>query len=100
VVDRCGAGHDETEETVMSNATLWARPAWDIDRWVRGYFGPATANDRFKGFSPAAEKRSVAHLAETPPFAIRRSFALPVHVVLTVRVAGANKRRRCAAHPD
>ncbi len=39
----------------MSNVTLWARPAWDIDRWVRDYFGPATANDWFKGFSPAAE---------------------------------------------
>ena len=25
------------------------------------------------------------------PFAIRRSLALPVHVVLTVRVAGANE---------
>jgi HSP20 family protein len=39
----------------MSNVTLWARPAWDIDRWVRDYFSPATANDWFKGFSPAAE---------------------------------------------
>jgi HSP20 family molecular chaperone IbpA len=55
VADRCGAGHDETEETNMSNVTLWARPAWDIDRWVREYFGPATANDWFKGFNPAAE---------------------------------------------
>lgn len=40
----------------MSNVTLLAtRPAWDIDRWVRDYFGPATANDWLKGFSPAAE---------------------------------------------
>jgi hypothetical protein len=84
----------------MSNATLWARPAWDIDRWVREYFGPATANDWFKGFSPAAEKRSVAHLAETPPVCHP-----PV-----VRAAGTRRAnrtgRRCqqgrrgAAHPD
>jgi HSP20 family protein len=39
----------------MSNVTLWAQPAWDIDRWVREYFGPATANDWFTGFNPAAE---------------------------------------------
>ena len=40
----------------MSNLTLWARPAWDIDRWVRDFFGPAAANDWFTGdFSPAAE---------------------------------------------
>jgi HSP20 family protein len=39
----------------MSNVTLWAQPALDIDRWVREYFGPATANDWFTGFNPAAE---------------------------------------------
>ena len=39
----------------MSNVTLWARPAWDIDRWVRDFFGPAAADDWFKGFRPAAE---------------------------------------------
>jgi HSP20 family molecular chaperone IbpA len=47
VVDRCGAGHDESEETNMSNVTLWARPAWDIDRWVK--------EGVFNGFTPAAE---------------------------------------------
>jgi HSP20 family protein len=43
----------------MSNLTLWSRPAWDVDRWMRDFFGPAAANDWFKpvaeGFSPAAE---------------------------------------------
>ena len=40
----------------MSNVTLWARPAWDIDRWVRDFFGPAVADDWFAGtFTPAAE---------------------------------------------
>lgn len=39
----------------MSNVTLWARPAWDIDRWVRGYVGPAAADEWAKGFNPAAE---------------------------------------------
>ncbi len=40
----------------MSNVTLWARPGWDIDRWVRDFFGPAAANDWFAGdFTPAAE---------------------------------------------
>ncbi|CAA0103732.1 Alpha-crystallin [Mycolicibacterium vanbaalenii] len=29
----------------MSNVTLWTRPAWNTDRWVRDFFGPATAND-------------------------------------------------------
>jgi len=31
----------------MSQVTLWARPAWDIDRWVK--------QGVFAGFSPAAE---------------------------------------------
>ncbi len=43
----------------MSNLTLWTRPAWDVDRWMRDFFGPAAATDWFKpvasGFSPAAE---------------------------------------------
>lgn len=43
----------------MSNLTLWSRPAWDTDRWVRDFFGPAAAADWFKpvadGFNPAAE---------------------------------------------
>jgi HSP20 family protein len=43
----------------MSNLTLWSRPAWDVDRWMRDFFGPAAASDWTKpvaaGFSPAAE---------------------------------------------
>lgn len=43
----------------MSNLTLWSRPAWDVDRWMRDFFGPPAASDWFKpvtaGFSPAAE---------------------------------------------
>ena len=39
----------------MSTLTLWARPAWNTDRWVREFFGPAAADDWFKGFTPAAE---------------------------------------------
>jgi len=39
----------------MSNVTLWARPAWTADRWVREFFGPAAANDWAGGFTPAAE---------------------------------------------
>ena len=40
----------------MSNVTLWARPAWNLDRWVNEFFGPAAASDWFSGaFSPAAE---------------------------------------------
>jgi HSP20 family protein len=43
----------------MSNLTLWSRPAWDVDRWMRDFFGPASAADWAKpaagGFSPAAE---------------------------------------------
>ncbi|OBK74720.1 Hsp20/alpha crystallin family protein [Mycobacterium sp. 1274761.0] len=38
----------------MSNLTLWGRP-WDTERWIRDYFGPATADDWFKGFRPATE---------------------------------------------
>ena len=42
----------------MSNLALWSRPAWDTDRWLRDFFGPATA-DWYKpvnsGFNPAAE---------------------------------------------
>lgn len=43
----------------MSNLTLWSRPAWDTDRWVRDFFGPAVAADLLRpvaeAFSPAAE---------------------------------------------
>jgi HSP20 family protein len=42
----------------MSNLTLWSRPAWDVDRWMREFFGPAAATDWFKpvtGFHPAVE---------------------------------------------
>src|SRR5690625_4237708 len=42
----------------MSTLTLWQRP-FDTDRWVRDFFGPATAGDSRtparSGFSPAAE---------------------------------------------
>ncbi|OBG20644.1 Hsp20/alpha crystallin family protein [Mycobacterium sp. 852002-51057_SCH5723018] len=43
----------------MSNLALWSRPAWDTERWLRDFFGPAAAADWFKpvnsGFTPAAE---------------------------------------------
>ncbi|SEH51625.1 Molecular chaperone IbpA, HSP20 family [Mycolicibacterium rutilum] len=40
----------------MSTLALRTRPAWDIDRWIRDFFGPATADDWFAGaFTPAAE---------------------------------------------
>ena len=44
----------------MSDLTLWSRPAWDVDRWMREFFGPTS--DWYKpvssaagDFSPAAE---------------------------------------------
>jgi HSP20 family protein len=43
----------------MSNLALWSRAAWDTDRWLRDFFGPAATADWFKpvtsGFNPAAE---------------------------------------------
>lgn len=43
----------------MSNVTLWSRPAWNTDRWLRDFFGPAAAadwnNPVASGFRPAAE---------------------------------------------
>ena len=43
----------------MSNLALWSRPAWDTDRWLRDFFGPAAATDWNRpvtsGFRPAAE---------------------------------------------
>ncbi len=43
----------------MSNLALWSRPAWDTDRWLRDFFGPAAASDwnspSTNGFKPAAE---------------------------------------------
>lgn len=42
----------------MSNVTLWSRPAWDTERSMREFFGPAAASDWFKplnGFRPATE---------------------------------------------
>jgi HSP20 family molecular chaperone IbpA len=42
----------------MSTLAIRPRPAWDIDRWVRDFFGPATADDWFGGaFTPAADVR-------------------------------------------
>ncbi len=42
----------------MSNLALWSRSAWDTDRWLRDFFGPA-ALDWYKpvtsDFNPAAE---------------------------------------------
>ncbi|BBZ37002.1 Hsp20/alpha crystallin family protein [Mycobacterium conspicuum] len=43
----------------MSKVALWSRPAWDTDRWLRDFFGPAAAADwntpATSGFRPAAE---------------------------------------------
>jgi HSP20 family protein len=43
----------------MSNLALWTRPSWDVDHWLRDFFGPAATTDWIKplaaGFSPAAE---------------------------------------------
>ncbi len=41
----------------MSNLALWSRPAWDTDRWLRDFFGPAAdwAKPSATGFTPAAE---------------------------------------------
>lgn len=43
----------------MSNLAVWSRPAWDTDRWLRDFFGPAATADWNKpvssGFNPAAE---------------------------------------------
>ena len=43
----------------MANLALRSRSAWDTDRWLREFFGPAAAADWFKpvtcGFNPAAE---------------------------------------------
>ncbi|GBG38082.1 Hsp20/alpha crystallin family protein [Mycobacterium montefiorense] len=43
----------------MSNLALWSRSAWDTDRWLRDFFGPAATADWYKpvtsGFNPAAE---------------------------------------------
>jgi HSP20 family protein len=43
----------------MSNLALWSRPAWDTDRWLRDFFGPAAAKDWntpvTSGFRPAAD---------------------------------------------
>ncbi len=43
----------------MSNLALWSRPAWDTDRWLRNFFGPAAAADWNRpvtsGFRPAAD---------------------------------------------
>ncbi|OBK69765.1 Hsp20/alpha crystallin family protein [Mycobacterium sp. 1165178.9] len=43
----------------MSSIALWSRPAWDTDRWLRDFFGPAAAADwnspATSGFKPAAE---------------------------------------------
>ncbi|HZC51853.1 MAG TPA: Hsp20/alpha crystallin family protein [Mycobacterium sp.] len=43
----------------MSNLAMWSRPAWNTDRWLRDFFGPAATADWVKpvtsGFTPAAE---------------------------------------------
>ncbi|MEB4208976.1 Hsp20/alpha crystallin family protein [Mycobacterium sp. 94-17] len=43
----------------MTNVALWSRPAWNTDRWLRDFFGPAAAADwntpATSDFNPAAE---------------------------------------------
>ncbi|OBB78123.1 Hsp20/alpha crystallin family protein [Mycobacterium sp. 852014-52144_SCH5372336] len=40
----------------MSTLALRTRPTWDLDRWVRDFFGPATPESWAAGaFTPAAE---------------------------------------------
>ncbi len=43
----------------MRNMTLWTQPVWNADRWVRDFFGPATASDwatdHKLGIHPAVE---------------------------------------------
>jgi HSP20 family molecular chaperone IbpA len=46
----------------MSNLSVWSRPAWDTDRWLRDFFGPAYSGWKVadtkpltSGFNPAAE---------------------------------------------
>lgn len=39
----------------MSNVALWRRPAFDTDRFVREFFGPATAGEWAAGINPAVE---------------------------------------------
>jgi HSP20 family molecular chaperone IbpA len=43
----------------MSKVALWSRPAWETDRWVRDFLGPAAATDWngsvSSGFRPAAD---------------------------------------------
>ncbi|WP_326548436.1 Hsp20/alpha crystallin family protein [Mycolicibacterium sp. ND9-15] len=40
----------------MSTLALRTRPAWDLDRWVRDFFGPVTAEHWSTGaFTPAVE---------------------------------------------
>jgi HSP20 family protein len=47
----------------MSNLALWSRPAWDTDRWLHEFFGPAATADWYEpatsginpAFRPAAE---------------------------------------------
>lgn len=40
----------------MSTLALRTRPTWDLDRWVRDFFGPATAEGwATRAFTPAAE---------------------------------------------
>lgn len=39
----------------MSNVALWRRPAFDTDRFVREFFGPATAGEWAVGINPAVE---------------------------------------------
>ncbi|MDZ4270931.1 MAG: Hsp20/alpha crystallin family protein, partial [Mycobacterium sp.] len=45
--------------TVTPALSLWGRPAWDTDRWVRDFFGPVTAKewatDTKAGINPAVE---------------------------------------------
>ncbi|MCV7153417.1 Hsp20/alpha crystallin family protein [Mycolicibacterium pyrenivorans] len=45
--------------TLTPALSLWSRPAWDSDRWVRDFFGPVTAKewatDIKQGINPAVE---------------------------------------------
>ena len=50
---------DGKGETDMSRLTLWSQPTWNTDRWVRDFFGPATASDWASGANPAVVNPAV-----------------------------------------
>jgi HSP20 family protein len=81
----------------MSTLALRNRPAWDIDRWVRDFFGPATADDWFAGAEIAQDGDDAAVRVELPGVDVEKDVNVEVDRGYLV-IRGERRDERAEEH--